>query len=121
MPLAVALVTGDSGSAALGVLIVVLVVNAIDNYWIEPYVIGGHVSISAFFTILILLVGGLIWGVAGMVLFLPMLGVAKIIFDSIPEMKPYGYLIGDQKDHSSSGNMFDKIKKLFSKKSSGTD
>ena len=115
LPFALALVTGDSTNVALGTLIVVLVVNAIDNYLIEPYVIGGQVSISAFFTILILLVGGIVWGVAGVVLFLPMLGVVKIIFDSVPDLRPYGFLIGDQREQKPA-DLLKKIKGLFRKK-----
>lgn len=114
-PFAVALVTEDSTQVALGALIVVVIIQGIDNYFIEPYVIGGEVNISGFFTILILLVGGLIWGVAGMVLFLPMLGVAKIVFDEIPALKPYGYLIGDQKTEKPSAQLWNKIRKLFGK------
>ncbi|MCZ8284421.1 MAG: AI-2E family transporter, partial [Bacteroidia bacterium] len=83
---------------------------------IEPYVIGGEVNISGFFTILILLVGGLIWGIAGVVLFLPLLGVAKIIFDAIPELQPYGYLIGDQAQEKQSTRLLKKLKGLFGKK-----
>jgi len=115
-PFAVALVTEDSTQVALGALIVVLIIQGIDNYFIEPYVIGGEVNISGFFTILILLVGGVLWGVAGMVLFLPMLGVAKIIFDEIPALQPYGYLIGDQQKEKQSTRVWNKVKKLFGKK-----
>jgi predicted PurR-regulated permease PerM len=114
-PFAVALVTEDSTGVAMGALIVVVVIQSIDNYFIEPYIIGGEVHISGFFTILILLVGGLIWGVAGMILFLPMLGVTKIIFDAIPELKVYGYLIGDQKKETQSARLLKKVKHVFKK------
>ncbi len=114
-PFAVALVTADT-NVAIGALIVVGAVQAIDNYFIEPYIIGGEVNISGFFTILILLIGGILWGIAGMVLFLPMLAVAKIIFDSIPELKPYGYLIGDQEGGDKpSEKLLNKLKKIFKK------
>ena len=114
-PFAVALVTEDSMNVAVGALAVIVVIQAIDNYFIEPYIIGGEVNISAFFTILILIVGGLLWGVAGMILFLPMLGVVKIVFDSIPELQVYGYLIGDQEKGKPSTRFFKKIKDLFGK------
>jgi predicted PurR-regulated permease PerM len=114
-PFAIALVTEDSTNTALGALIVVVAVQAVDNYFIEPYVIGGEVNISGFFTILILLIGGLIWGVAGMVLFLPMLAVGKIVCDNTPSLKPYGYLIGDQQEEKQSKRMWNKLKKLFKK------
>ncbi len=115
-PFAVALVTEDDTSIAIGALAVIGVIQVIDNYFIEPYIIGGEVNISGFFTIFILLVGGLIWGVAGMILFLPMLGVAKIVFDSIPELNPYGYLVGDQKEEKASDGMMKKLKNIIKKK-----
>jgi len=115
-PFAVALITEDDTNVAIGALAVIGIIQSIDNYFIEPYIIGGEVNISAFFTILILLIGGLIWGVAGMILFLPMLGVTKIIFDSVPELNEYGYLIGDQKEEKASSRIFEKIKGIFKKK-----
>lgn len=114
-PFAVALVTEDSSGAAVGALAVILIVQGIDNYFVEPYIIGGQVSISAFFTILILFIGGLLWGVAGMILFIPMLGVFKIICDSIPDLHPYGYLIGDQKEITGESRIVKWFKKKFRK------
>jgi predicted PurR-regulated permease PerM len=114
-PFAVALVTEDDTQVAFGALAVIAVVQAIDNYFIEPYIIGGEVNISGFFTILILLVGGMLWGVAGMILFLPLLAVVKIIFDSIPGLSHYGYLIGDQQTENQSKRLLEKIKKIVKK------
>lgn len=112
-PFAVALVTSDDMNVAFGALAVIAIVQGIDNYFIEPYIIGGGVSISAFFTILILFVGGLLWGVAGMILFIPILGVVKIIFDSFPDLAPYGFLIGDQKKAKASPKMKKLLKDRF--------
>jgi predicted PurR-regulated permease PerM len=78
--------------------------------------VGGQVNLSGLSTILILIIGGYVWGVAGMILFIPMLGIAKIAFDHIEGLEPYGYLIGDQKKKSPSSKWGDKIKKLFKKK-----
>ncbi len=108
-PFLVALVTSDT-TTALWALGVILFVQSIDNYFIEPYVVGGEVNISAFFTILILVIGGLVWGIAGMILFIPLLGIAKIIFDNMEELEPYGYLIGDQQEGRQSGRMWTRIK-----------
>lgn len=116
-PFAVALVTEDSNNAAFGALAVILVVQGIDNYFIEPYIIGGAVNVSAFFTILILFIGGILWGVAGMILFIPMLGVFKIICDHVPALNPYGFLIGDQKEIKGES----KFKKWFKKKFGGNE
>jgi predicted PurR-regulated permease PerM len=117
LPFAIALVTADT-SAAMGALAVVVFVQGVDNYFIEPYIIGGEVHINAFFTILILFIGGLLWGVAGMILFLPMLGVTKIIFDNVPALKPYAFLIGDQEVKKNSEVMMNFFKKLFKRNKS---
>jgi len=41
--------------------------------------------------------GELVWGIPGMVLAIPLLGIVKIICDHIPSLKPYGYLIGSDR------------------------
>jgi predicted PurR-regulated permease PerM len=115
LPFLMTLVTGDSTNSAVIVLVVIILVQAIDNYFIEPNVVGGEVNLSALSTILILIIGGYVWGVAGMILFIPMLGIAKIAFDHFEGLEPYGYLIGDQKKGSPSGKIKEKIKKLFKK------
>ncbi len=98
------------------VVVIILIINTIDHYFIEPYVVGGSVSISPVFTILILILGGVIWGLAGIVLFLPLLGILKIIFENVEGLGPYAYLIGDQQESSASQKIWLKVKGLFSKK-----
>lgn len=100
-PFAMALVTEDSIQPALWVIGVIIFIQTIDNYFIEPRMVGGEVNLSALVSILSIIVGGLVWGIAGMILFLPMLGIAKIIFDHVDSLKPYGYLIGDPDEHKS--------------------
>lgn len=118
LPVFMALVTEDTFGPALGVIIVISLAQLFDNYFIEPYVVGGNVNISPFFTILILIVGGLIWGIAGVILFLPLLGMLKIFFDHVEGLYPYAYLIGDQGDSEGSGKIWQKLKKPFTKNGS---
>jgi predicted PurR-regulated permease PerM len=40
-----------------------------------------------------LLAGGLLWGVSGMVLFMPFVAILKIISDNIEEWKPLNILL----------------------------
>jgi predicted PurR-regulated permease PerM len=94
-PFMMALVTEDSFQPALGVAGVIIFIQAMDNYFIEPNIVGGEVALSAQASILTIIVGGLIWGVAGMILFIPILGILKIIFDHVEPLKPLGYIIGD--------------------------
>ena len=93
-PVAMALITQDT-QTALWAAIVMIVIQAIDNYFIEPNVVGGEVNLSALWSILSILIGGMIWGVAGMILFLPLFGIIKIICDHVEPLKPIGYLLGE--------------------------
>lgn len=85
----------------------------IDNNFLTPTITGSRVAINPLATIIILIIGGYIWGVAGMVLFIPLLGVAKIVFDNVEGLKPLGYLIGDDSTGSQSSmkRWFTKLRK----------
>jgi predicted PurR-regulated permease PerM len=101
-PVMMALVTEDSLQPALLVVVVIFSIQTMDNYFIEPNVVGGEVNLSALFSILSVLVGGLLWGVPGMILFLPMLGIVKIVCDHVPVLQPIGFLVGDQRKRKES-------------------
>ncbi len=95
-------VQGGGTGMVLGVVITYFIVQFIQSYLLEPLVVGAEVNINPLFTIMILVVGELIWGIPGMVLAIPLLGIAKIICDHVPSLKPYGYLIGSDKKKRSS-------------------
>jgi predicted PurR-regulated permease PerM len=94
-PVIMALITEDSTTPAIWTAVVMVSIQALDNYFIEPYVVGGEVNLSAFATIFIIVCGGLVWGIPGTILFIPLLAIIKIICDNVESLKPYGYLIGD--------------------------
>lgn len=115
-PFLAALVAQDSFQPAIWVVISFSVVQGIDNYFVTPFVMGGEVSLSALATILSIICGGFLWGIAGMILFIPLLSIAKIIFDHIESLKPYGYLIGDDREQTPSLQMKNWIRKILGKK-----
>jgi predicted PurR-regulated permease PerM len=114
-PLAMALTSGEPGQA-LAVLIVLVVAQAVDNYFIEPFVLGANLNLSPFITIVSIIIGELLWGVAGMILFIPMVAVMKIFFDHIPQLHPYAYLLGDEGEGTRNPGWIDKAISLFRKK-----
>ena len=116
-PFLVALTTEPTIHPALMVGGAIILIQTIDNYFIEPNVVGGEVNLSAFASIISIIIGGIIWGVAGMILFLPFMGILKIIFDHVESLKPLGYIIGDSGDRDRK-NLFLRIKERFQKKES---
>jgi predicted PurR-regulated permease PerM len=108
------LAQGGSMNTVIGILIVYAVVQFIQSYILEPLVVGSEVSINPVFTIVGIIAGEFIWGIPGMVLAIPIMGIVKIVFDNVEPLKPYGYLMGqDKKDKP---NWADKIKGWFGKK-----
>lgn len=84
--------------ADVGVVLVVLaVVQFIDNNILMPYVVGSKVRLNALVTVIALLIGQALAGVAGMFMAIPTLAVLKLVFDRVDSLKHWGFLLGDEK------------------------
>lgn len=94
----VTLTTSDQISDPLWVLVVLLVVQFVDNNIIMPKIVGSKVKLNALVTIAGVVVGGLLCGVSGMFLSIPVIAILKIIFDRIEDLRPWGKLFGDEQD-----------------------
>ncbi|MGZ3900681.1 MAG: AI-2E family transporter [Bacteroidia bacterium] len=90
----IALVT-KSPTAAFLVLGLYVLVQFIDNNFIVPKIIGSKVQINALATIMTVLIGGELCGIAGMFLAIPVTAVFKVICDRVPGLEPIGFLLGD--------------------------
>ncbi len=92
----VASLTGSPDlSVIVGVIVVTVVVQLIDNNILVPMIVSSKVEINAFISIIAIIIGGAIAGVSGMFLALPILAMLKVIFDRIESLEPWGYLMGD--------------------------
>lgn len=107
-----ALSQGGGSGMVIGILITYALVQFIQTYILEPLVVGSEVNINPLFTIIVIVVGELVWGVPGMILAVPVLGIIKVICDHIEPLKPYGFLIGEEKKKDDK-NLVDKIKGWF--------
>jgi len=95
LPVTVATIVKDGYSTQIWVCICYIVIQFTDNHFLIPYIVSAKVRINALISIVVVLLGGAVWGLSGMFLSIPFIGVLKIIFDRIPEMKPWGRLLGD--------------------------
>lgn len=89
--------TGDTYKM-LGSFIVYLIVQFIDNNFFVPRIIGSHVKLNALISLVAVLVGGAIAGVGGMFLSIPFIAIAKVVFDHVEDLKPWGTLFGDEEN-----------------------
>jgi predicted PurR-regulated permease PerM len=94
--MAVTLTTSDSSSAIIWTGVILVIVQFIDNNFIMPYIVGSKVKINALFSIIGVLIGGLLAGISGMFLSIPVMAIMKAIFDRVDNLKPWGLLLGDE-------------------------
>jgi AI-2 transport protein TqsA len=96
LPVLISFITKDGMTTPLLIVAAYTVIQFVDNNIIVPRIVSSKVSVNALISILIVLLGGMLWGVAGMFLSIPFVAVLKIIFDRIDELKPWGKLLGDK-------------------------
>ncbi|HLA55119.1 MAG TPA: AI-2E family transporter [Flavobacterium sp.] len=82
-------------SIIVGVIVVNVIVQFIDNNFLVPLIVSSKVEINALVSIVGIIVGSTIAGVAGMFLAIPIIAIMKVIFDRIDELSAWGYLMGD--------------------------
>lgn len=92
----IASLTGSADlSIILGVIIVNVIVQLIDNNIVVPLIVSSKVKINALVSIIGIIIGGALAGISGMFLAIPIIAILKVIFDRIDSLEPWGYLIGD--------------------------
>ena len=91
----VAVIQGAGMPLVLSIIATYIVVQFIQEWILSPLILGSQVKINAFTTVLALVLGELIWGIAGIFLAIPLIAMFKIVCDHIESLKPYGFLIGE--------------------------
>ena len=98
LPVSYSFLTMDSLFYPIAIFGVYQTIQLIEGNFLTPKIVGGNVNLNAFITFLGLLVGGSIWGVAGMVLVIPTMAILREIFDLSEETKPFAMLLGEEKN-----------------------
>jgi AI-2 transport protein TqsA len=98
LTLAFAFLTTDSLLQPVLVLAFFMVTQLVEANLLTPYITGSRVKLNPLATIMAILLGNLLWGVPGMILFVPLFASLKIIFDRIPRLNPFGYILGKEEE-----------------------
>jgi predicted PurR-regulated permease PerM len=100
LPVSVAWSTYDSGWYALGVVAVFAIVQYLEANIIFPKVVGQQLNLNTLAALMGILIGGLLWGVSGMVLVLPVLGILRIVSEEVPGLDALRIWLGTGKLNS---------------------
>ena len=93
LPISVVWMQTGSFWYPLGIIAIFSLVQYLEANVIFPKVVGAQLEVSTLAILVSIILGGIIWGVAGMVLFIPFAAIAKIISGHIEELKPINLLL----------------------------
>ncbi len=118
LPIIFAMVMYDSLAMPIGIAFYFWGIQILESSIITPNVVGNRVSVNPYMILIAIFVGGELWGPLGMVLFIPLLALVKVLFNLVPDLKPYGYLLTDPSagDSGSLQSFVGKVKSKFSGK-----
>jgi predicted PurR-regulated permease PerM len=111
LPIAVSWVTYDSLLYPLGIILVFAFVQLLEANIIFPFAVGNRLKINPLIIIIMIVAGGILWGAAGMILFIPFISIVKLIADRTESLKTLSLLLGSENLPKKKRNWF------FSKKS----
>jgi predicted PurR-regulated permease PerM len=112
IPLTFSILISDNPYEPIWVVIYWLIINSVENNILTPGITGGNVNLNPFITILSLILGALVWGIPGMIVVIPIIGIFKIICDKVEGLEPYGYILGIDKKKIK----FAELRKIYLKR-----
>jgi predicted PurR-regulated permease PerM len=92
-PFVYALATTGTLWQPAAVVLLYMSIQTLEGNFITPKVVGSSVSINPFAAIVFLFVGGMIWGVSGLILALPFVAVLKVVMEHIAPLQPVSELL----------------------------
>ncbi len=96
LPVLMVTISQDGFTGQLMVVGAYLVIQFFDNNILMPRIVSSKVQVNALISIIGVLLGGALWGVSGMFLSIPLIGVLKIVFDRVAGLEPWGSLLGTE-------------------------
>lgn len=94
LPIAIAWITYDSIWYPLGIIGIFAFVQYLEANIIFPVAVSNRLNVNTLVMLIAIFAGGVLWGVAGMILFVPFVGIAKLIADHNPEWKTLSMILG---------------------------
>jgi predicted PurR-regulated permease PerM len=94
LPITMAWITYDSVWYPVGIVGIFAFVQYLEANVIFPIAVSSRLNVNTFAMLLAIFVGGILWGMAGMILFVPFVGILKLIADHNPKWKTLSMVLG---------------------------
>ena len=96
LPITMAWITYDSIWYPVGIVVIFTFVQYLEANVIFPWAVSSKLNVNTMVVLIAIFAGGLLWGVAGMILFVPFVGILKLLADHNPKLKTLAMLLGTQ-------------------------
>lgn len=83
-----------------------------DNNFIVPKIVGSKVKLNALVSIVVVIAGAALWGIPGMFLAIPVLGIVKLILDVFPAQAHWGNILGEPVELKTKSKVLQKLKNI---------
>ena len=103
LPIFFSIIFMDSTATIILFSSIIVSIQLIESYVFEPLVIGSEVKLNPLMVIIAIIMGGMIWGLAGMFLFVPMFAMLKIVARHSQGLEPLAYVMGPSREKPHSG------------------
>ncbi len=96
LPITIAWITYNSIYYPLAIAGIFAVVQYLEANIIFPWAVGNRLNLNTLTVIIAVVAGGILWGGAGMVLFIPFAAIVKLLAEKIPGGETIVYLLGNE-------------------------
>ena len=86
----------DPFGVVVKITLLFVVIQFIENNLLTPNIVGSNIKLNPLAIIVGLLLSNLVWGIAGMLIVVPFMAIAKIVMRNIPGLEPFAYLLSDR-------------------------
>lgn len=94
LPMAMAWITYDSVWYPIGIVAIFAFVQYLEANIIFPLAVSNRLNVNTLVMLLSIFAGGLLWGMAGMIIFVPFAGILKLVADHSPKLKTLSLVLG---------------------------
>ncbi len=94
LPISYAWITYNSFWYPLGVIAIFTFVQYLEANVLFPWAVGQKLNLNTLVTLIVIVIGGILWGAAGMILFIPFAAILKLIADRMEGWEPLSKMMG---------------------------
>ncbi|GAA0871717.1 AI-2E family transporter [Gangjinia marincola] len=84
-------------STLIGIVLTFSISQFLESYVLQPYIVGDKVEVHPFVVIIAVIIGSMVWGIIGMVIAIPVIGIVTVILIHLKSTHALGILLSDKK------------------------